>query len=60
MNAPHTTEQAAPSVEDVVPTAYESERMLGILKADWLRLHPEHTDEAYRKAMQRFEILVGL
>ena len=46
--------------DEVVPTAYESERMLGVLKADWLRKHPEHTQEEYRDAMRRFEILAGL
>lgn len=43
-----------------VPTAGESERMLGILKADWLRQHPEYTDDEYIEAMYRFEILAGL
>ncbi|MBI3480338.1 MAG: hypothetical protein HY016_08300 [Nitrosomonadales bacterium] len=45
---------------EVVPTASESERMLGTLKADWLRQHPEHTEEEYREAMRRFEKLAGL
>lgn len=44
----------------VVPTASESERMLGILKVDWLRQHPEHAEEEYCEAMRRFEILAGL
>ena len=43
----------------VAPTEHESERMLGILKADWLKQYPEHTNEEYREAMRRFEMLVG-
>lgn len=43
-----------------VPTAGESERMLGVLKADWLRQYPEHTEEQYLDAMRRFELLAGL
>ena len=45
---------------EVVPTASESERMLGILKADWLRQYPEHAESEYREALRRFEILAGL
>lgn len=51
---------AARPAGEVVPTASESERMFGILKADWLRQHPEHTEAEYREAMRRFEILAGL
>ena len=46
--------------DEVVPTAYESERRLGALKADWLRQHPVHTEKEYIDAMREFEIMAGL
>lgn len=44
----------------VKPTSRESELMIAVLKAEWLKVHIFHSESEYIAAINRFEILAGL
>jgi hypothetical protein len=49
-----------PQAEKVKLTALSKEHALAALKAGWLKLHKQHTEQEYVDAMVEFEKIVGL
>ena len=50
----------APLANETILTALSQEHTLAALKACWLKLHPQHTEQEYRAAILEFEKLLGL